>query len=290
MCARQKLTVYWAIKIPCDSQFFSPQAIGYNEHPPANVHQEPISITMPSNYLAKLISPTRSATADMHLGVTLAWIAGALNAGGFLAVGEYTSHMTGIVSRAADSIILGNFIPALAAAFMLMAFITGSASTAVIVNYAKRNGMPHIYTPVLLLEAGLLLLFGLVGSQLQKHEFMTVALTAVLLCYVMGLQNALITKISHAVIRTTHVTGLVTDFGIELGKLIYWNKTQISASDRRVFANRKKMRLHGMLIFAFFGGGMMGAAGFKYLGFISTVPLAIALIMLALAPRFQTKV
>jgi uncharacterized membrane protein YoaK (UPF0700 family) len=244
---------------------------------------------MPNNYLASLIAPSRSAKADLHLGITLAWIAGALNAGGFLAVGQYTSHMTGIVSTAADSLILGNFVPALAAAFMLIAFITGSASTAVIVNYAKRNGMPHIYTPVLLLEAGLLLLFGLVGSQLQKHEFMTVALTAVLLCYVMGLQNALITKISHAVIRTTHVTGLVTDFGIELGKLVYWNRTKMPEYDRKVFANRKKMRLHGMLILAFFGGGIMGAAGFKYLGFVSTVPLAIALIMLSLAPRFQTK-
>jgi len=39
----------------------------------------------------------------------------------------------------------------------------------------------------------------------------------VLLCFIMGLQNAVITKISHAEIRTTHVTGLVTDVGIELG-------------------------------------------------------------------------
>lgn len=67
----------------------------------------------------------------------------------------------------------------------------------------------------------MLLLFGLVGNRLQQHELITVSLTAILLCYVMGLQNALITKISHAEIRTTHVTGLVTDLGIEMGKLIY---------------------------------------------------------------------
>ncbi|MFX4396989.1 YoaK family protein, partial [Acinetobacter baumannii] len=44
-----------------------------------------------------------------------------------------------------------------------------------------------------------------------------------LLCFIMGLQNAIITKVSQARIRTTHVTGITTDIGIELGKLAYWN-------------------------------------------------------------------
>ena len=72
----------------------------------------------------------------------------------------------------------------------------------------------------------LLLVFGLVGTELQEHAVVTVSFTTVLLCYLMGLQNALITKISRAEIRTTHVTGLVTDIGIEMGKLIYWNKNK----------------------------------------------------------------
>ena len=36
----------------------------------------------------------------------------------------------------------------------------------------------------------------------------------------MGLQNAIMTKISKAEIRTTHMTGVVTDIGIELGRLL----------------------------------------------------------------------
>jgi uncharacterized membrane protein YoaK (UPF0700 family) len=40
-----------------------------------------------------------------------------------------------------------------------------------------------------------------------------------LLCLAMGWQNALITRISGAVVRTTHVTGTTTDLGIELGNL-----------------------------------------------------------------------
>ena len=50
----------------------------------------------------------RSLQTNMRLGAVLAFVAGATNAGGFLAVGTYTSHMTGIVSAAADELALGN--------------------------------------------------------------------------------------------------------------------------------------------------------------------------------------
>ncbi|MEB0139779.1 MULTISPECIES: YoaK family protein [unclassified Undibacterium] len=243
---------------------------------------------MPINYLAKLTSPQRTARSNRHLGVTLAGVAGALNAGGYLAVGQYTSHMTGMLSSAADDLVLGRLVPAFAALFMLIAFAWGAAGTAIIVNYAKRNHLRYIYTPVLLLEAVLLLIFGLIGSKLQQHAVVTVSLTTVFLCYLMGLQNALITKISNAEIRTTHVTGLVTDIGIELGKLIYWNRqgSQVPR-DEEVGANMTKLRLHGMLVTAFFVGGVMGALGFKHLGFISALPLALALVILSLAPNLK---
>ena len=36
-----------------------------------------------------------------------------------------------------------------------------------------------------------------------------------LLCAAMGLQNSLVTRLSGAVVRTTHLTGVLTDLGIE---------------------------------------------------------------------------
>jgi uncharacterized membrane protein YoaK (UPF0700 family) len=242
---------------------------------------------MPQHYLARLTAPKRSAKTNLHLGVTLCWIAGALNAGGFLAVGEYTSHMTGLLSSAADELILGHSMAALAALLMLLSFICGAACTALMVNYAKRN-VPHfIYTPVLFLEAMLLLIFGMLGQGLLKHEMITVSFTAILLCYLMGLQNALITKISHAEIRTTHITGLVTDIGIEIGKMLYWNRDEHHAESMKVIVNRQKLKLHGQLVFSFALGAVMGAAGFKHVGFIASVPLSLALVSLAIAPAFS---
>ena len=67
-----------------------------------------------------------------------------------------------------------------------------------------------------------------------------------MLCFIMGLQNATVTKISGARIRTTHVTGMVTDVGIELGKLVYWNRDPIRSETLRVRADRPKLRLLGL--------------------------------------------
>ena len=239
---------------------------------------------MPIHYLSALTSMQRTARSNLHLGVSLAFVAGALNAGGFLAIGQYTSHMTGFVSSAADHLVMGNAVLAAAALLSLISFVAGAASTAFLVNYAKRNGSAGIYTTPLLIEAMLLVVFGAVGTRLHAHELVSVSLTAVLLCYAMGLQNALITKVSNAEIRTTHVTGLVTDFGIELGKLIYWNRDGELLATPVVRANRKRLAVHAALIAAFFVGGLAGAAGFKYVGFSSAIPLAFLLATIAVAP------
>ena len=238
-------------------------------------------------YLALLTAPERTDQSNLHLGASLAFIAGALNAGGFLAIGQYTSHMTGIVSAAADNLVEGNIVLMITAVFALFAFICGAASTAIMVNYAKRQGIIYFYSPTLIAEAILLLIFGLVGKKLQEHDLLQLSMTAILLCYVMGLQNALITKISHAQIRTTHLTGLVTDIGIELGKLIYWNRSTNSPPNSEVQVNQHKLMIYTVLLICFFVGGILGAVGFKYVGFISAVPLAVALLILAIAPVFS---
>lgn len=61
----------------------------------------------------------RTPQADLKLGTVLAFVAGAANAGGFLAVGQYTSHMTGMLSSVADNVVLGQFT--LAALLLLLA-------------------------------------------------------------------------------------------------------------------------------------------------------------------------
>ena len=172
--------------------------------------------TMPIHYLRQLTGKTRTVRSNQQLGLALTFIAGATNAGGFLAVHQYTSHMTGIVSSMADRLALGEVALALAGLGALLSFISGSAISAILINWGRRRRMHSEYAAPLLVEAALLLLFGLLGARLAEHATLFAPWTVMLLCLIMGLQNAIITKISHAEIRTTHVTGLVTDLGIEL--------------------------------------------------------------------------
>ena len=226
-------------------------------------------------------SVQRTEVTNLRLGMTLAFVAGATNAGGFLAVGQYTSHMTGVVSSIADNLVLGQITLALGGLVALGAFVGGAMTTAWMVNWALRRQLQSAYAGPLLLEAVLLLVFGLFGTGINFFAGLFVPLTVLVLCFIMGLQNAVITKISHSEIRTTHVTGLITDLGIELGKLLYINGLHEGTP---VMANRKKLRLHIKLITSFFVGGLLGAVGFKSVGFITTVPLSVLLLMLVWHP------
>lgn len=204
----------------------------------------------------------------MHLGLLLSFVAGAVNAGGFLAVGQYTSHMTGIASSIADHLVLHQTQSALLAAGFLLTFIAGAIVSTLIIRWARKRDLNGQYALALLLEAVLLLSFGIAADRID----MPVTSLVMLLCFIMGLQNAIITKISNAVIRTTHITGLATDIGIEIGRWLYGREAQQS------------LMLHTVLLLGFLIGGLVGAFSFKAIGYVMTVPLALLLIITASLP------
>jgi uncharacterized membrane protein YoaK (UPF0700 family) len=236
----------------------------------------------PANYARFLTGRDRSIQANRQLGFALAFVAGAINAGGFLAVRQYTSHVTGMVSSLADNLALGELGLVVEAAVGVLAFLLGAMTCALLVNFARRRRMASEYALPLMLEAALILLFGLMGARLATFEGLLLPFTIVLLCFVMGLQNALVTKLSGGVVRTTHLTGTVTDLGIELGRLLYWNRDR--DAPRFVRADRDRIVVLAGLVAAFLGGAITGAFGFKLAGYVSTVPLAIVLVLLAVVP------
>ncbi|NLC23254.1 MAG: DUF1275 domain-containing protein [Oxalobacter sp.] len=239
---------------------------------------------MPILYLRRLTGLERSLRADIHLGLSLAFIAGAINAGGFVVVNQYTSHMTGVVSFMADGLVLGDLRLALAALGSLLCFIFGATCTELLVNWARGRRLQSEYAIPLILEAILLLVFSFVGQKLHEHMGLFVSFTVMLLCFLMGLQNAIITRISNAVIRTTHVTGIVTDIGMEFGKMLFWNRGVGKEDETYVRANRGKLILLINLLVMFFLGGVTGALGFQFIGYITTIFISAALFLLAIIP------
>jgi uncharacterized membrane protein YoaK (UPF0700 family) len=244
-------------------------------------------LPMPHNLYLRLTARERERRTNVALGVVLAFVAGAINAGGFLAVHRYTSHMTGIVSAMADDLFLGHTALALAGMSSLLAFMAGAATTAALVNWARRRDMHGEYAIALMVEALLLVLFGVMGANLELLIDVFVPSTVILLCFLMGLQNAMITKVSKAEIRTTHVTGVVTDLGIEIGRLLYWNRPEPGQTLPPVRADRRKLTVLTMILMAFFLGGLIGAWAFKHIGFAATLPIAALLITLAAPPLWK---
>lgn len=233
-------------------------------------------------YLRFLSGTERSTEANRHLGLSLAFVAGAVNAGGFLAVAQYTSHVTGVLSAVSDNLVLGHSDLVVSGLCSLAAFVAGAATCALVVNWARRKGLRSRYALALMLEGALLLIFGVIGARLRFHGRVVLPGTVSLLCYIMGLQNAIITKVSSAEIRTTHMTGNATDLGIELGRLAYRNKA--GQGPDLVVADRDRMKLLASLIGLFIAGGVVGAFGFKHAGYFATLPLAAFLFLIAAVP------
>jgi len=194
--------------------------------------------------------------------------------------------MSGIVSSLADNLALGSIDLFASGLTSLASFIFGAASSTILINWGRRRELRSRYALPLMLEAALLLGFGLLGSNLEAHRILFMPATVALLCFVMGLQKAMITKISNAKIRTTHMTGLVTDTGIELGRLVYWNGPRNGPMMKEAFVrcDRRRLMVHASLLGSFLCGGIASAIGFKHAGFVVTVPLAALLVALAAVP------
>jgi uncharacterized membrane protein YoaK (UPF0700 family) len=148
----------------------------------------------------------------------LAFVGGFVNSSGFVLVGTFTSHVTGNVGRLADDAAFGNYRGALAALTMVFCFLGGAFAASITVESHLFKRRARAYATALGFEAALLVLFTLVSrATAQAHPRLRDS-EALLLCGAMGMQNALVTRLSGAVVRTTHLTGVVTDLGIELAR------------------------------------------------------------------------
>ncbi|WP_243322675.1 MULTISPECIES: YoaK family protein [Geothrix] len=225
----------------------------------------------------------RSETLNRQLAWAMAFIAGAVNAGGFLAVSHYTSHVTGVVSSMADELADGDLATALAALAMMLSFLAGAFVCTTLISFGQRRRMRSRYALTLVFEALLMMVFGLMGNRLQQEIRFTLPSTVMLLCFIMGMHNTVTSIISGAAVRTTHLTGTVTDIGIELSRLTYVNVHHRHGRER-IVANRQKLTLLLLILVSFIVGGVSGALGFRHIGFKVTVPLALFLCFLAARP------
>jgi uncharacterized membrane protein YoaK (UPF0700 family) len=221
---------------------------------------------------ASIAERRRTAAADARLGHVLAAVAGTVDAAGFVLAQRYTSHVTGLVAAAGDELATHAPWLALASIAAVSTFVVGSACCALFVRFARRRRLHALFAWPLLIEALLLALAAMANGP---------ALLAGTLCFAMGWQNALATKASRTEIRTTHVTGIVTDIGIALGRVAA-RTVGIDAGDHA--DDGRRLALLAGLLAAFLFGAMAGSWTTARFGATALLMPASALLLLAAIP------
>ncbi|WP_295518215.1 YoaK family protein [uncultured Stenotrophomonas sp.] len=173
--------------------------------------------------------------------VALSSVAGMVNVVGFLGFEhQAVSHMTGSTSQLGMAIAQGDWravghLWGLLIAFSLGAMLSGLLIQDNTLQLGRRYGV------ALAIESALLL----VAIPLFEQQQIWGAQAAAMAC---GLQNAMATTFSGAVVRTTHLSGMFTDLGIGLGHLLRGLPLQV-----------RRLTLSGLIISGFLGGGILGA-------------------------------
>jgi uncharacterized membrane protein YoaK (UPF0700 family) len=163
---------------------------------------------------------------NVGIWLSLAFQAGVINAGGVLACHRFVTHTTGFGTTFGTEVAFGRFWTGVGMLSVPLFFITGTMISAFLIDRRIIKHQKPKYNVVLFIMtilmgittfAGVSGNFGAFGEPLTMNR--DYALLA-LLCLTSGLQNAMITTAFGAIVRTTHLTGISTDLGIGLVRLI----------------------------------------------------------------------
>ena len=177
--------------------------------------------------------------------VTLACIAGMVNVVGYLGFEhQAVSHLTGTTSLLGAALAAGDWRAVAHLWGVLIAFCVGAMLSGLIIQDGTLR-LGRRYGVVLALESLLLA----AAVPLFVRQQLSGALLAAMAC---GLQNAMVTAYSGALVRTTHLSGMFTDLGIGLGHLLRGMPLPV-----------RRLTLSGLIISGFLGGGMLGAWAFR---------------------------
>src|SRR5690606_38499328 len=179
----------------------------------------------------------------------LACVAGIVNVIGFLGYQQQAiTHLTGNTSLLGAALIAGDTQATVHLAGMIGAYVAGAMLSGLIVQDSTLQ-LGRRYGVVLTIEAVMLLL----AIPLFRQQHLAGPLLAAMAC---GLQNAMTTTYSGALIRTSHLSGMFTDLGIMFGHAV-----------RGMPLHRRRLALCVLIIGFFFVGGLLGAWMFARLDY-----------------------
>jgi uncharacterized membrane protein YoaK (UPF0700 family) len=212
----------------------------------------------------------RTFIHNLRLAALLSFIAGMVNISGVLSIKTLTTNVTGHFAFFAEDLVDKNYAAAFVFLIYILSFLIGAFISNFLIETVSRIKPRVSHAVPMMIEVLLLAVVGL--SLLPDSDGRVIACVLLL---AMGIQNSLVTQISESRVRTTHLTGLFTDLGIELSQLFFY---------RQLPENKKLSRsiyLKLIIIGFFFLGGIMG--GFMYKVFaLKTLLFAAGCLLVAL--------
>ena len=192
--------------------------------------------------------------------------AGFVNAGAFLGVGTFATHVTGFGTLFGVNAAKGDFRSAWTALFVPLLFLLGAFIGGTLVDVRLETGKAPRYDWAMGLASaslfgvallGSLDMLGTFGQVLALHQH---PILLSLICFSSGLQNAALTTSSGRSVRISHLTGLTTDLGVGLAKVAFEERSD----DERALA-----LVRAGTIASFIFGSLVGSFAFLKLGFVT---------------------
>jgi uncharacterized membrane protein YoaK (UPF0700 family) len=167
----------------------------------------------------------RTFAHNLRLATLLSFVAGLVNITGVLALKTLTTNVTGHFAFFAEEIMKHDYTTAITFLVFTLFFLLGSFLSSFLEELIslKNPDLSHIFP--ITLEMVILIAVGIFGISTGIFT-LGGKLTAFFMLLAMGIQNSLVTNISRSTVRTTHLTGLFTDLGIELSQLFFYKKTE----------------------------------------------------------------
>ncbi len=241
-----------------------------------------------------------------RLAISLSWVAGYTNVILFILCGVVVAHTTGNVTHLGQFAAERDFGQAWRiGGFLVLLFFCGAVTSGIVTETARRRGLMSKYVLPVAMQTALLCAIGVTIAVLglDQNSHLTYAAHPGLLywlsglaSFAMGLQNATITKISGAVVRTTHLTGVVTDLGLESVHFVLWLRQTMRLREPRRFARllRVARRQHavrrivllGSIFGSFLVGVFAGTLAFEaYPSYALLAPVAFLLCLIVIDYR-----
>lgn len=212
---------------------------------------------------------SRSFKQNIGIASLLALVAGMVNVVGFLSVQKLTTNVTGHFAFMIEEASKLNLGQTWYYFFYILSFFLGAFFSNFIIELTNKITDKYIFFIPIITES---IILTFVGLWHQDAVFTNSNLIACCLLFAMGLQNSLVTTISNSVVRTTHLTGLFTDLGIEISQLFFYKYTE---QKQKLMAS---IKLRVTIITTFFLGGIFAGVMFAKLEIKTLLIPAVLLI------------